>query len=52
MAYPGEALMAGHLIDESAKGVFIVAATPFTQQGGLDLRRLERLDRRIAASTA
>jgi 4-hydroxy-tetrahydrodipicolinate synthase len=35
--------MPGHLIDESAKGVFIIAATPFTAQGGLDLKSLERL---------
>jgi len=34
---------AGHLLDESARGVFIIAATPFTDQGGLDLKSLERL---------
>ena len=33
----------GHLLDESAQGVFIIAATPFTDQGGLDLKSLERL---------
>jgi 4-hydroxy-tetrahydrodipicolinate synthase len=32
-----------HLLDESAQGVFIIAATPFTDQGGLDLKSLERL---------
>jgi 4-hydroxy-tetrahydrodipicolinate synthase len=33
----------GHLLDESAQGVFIIAATPFTDQGALDLKSLERL---------
>jgi 4-hydroxy-tetrahydrodipicolinate synthase len=33
----------GHLLDESAQGVFIIAVTPFTDQGGLDLKSLERL---------
>jgi 4-hydroxy-tetrahydrodipicolinate synthase len=33
----------GHLLDESTQGVFIIAATPFTDQGGLDLKSLERL---------
>ncbi|HEX5079105.1 MAG TPA: dihydrodipicolinate synthase family protein [Geminicoccaceae bacterium] len=32
-----------HLLDESAKGVFIIATTPFTEQGALDLNSLERL---------
>lgn len=35
--------MAGHLLDESAKGVYIIAATPFDQEGGLDLASLDRL---------
>jgi len=35
--------MAGHLIDESAKGVFIIAATPFDLEGKLDLASLDRL---------
>jgi 4-hydroxy-tetrahydrodipicolinate synthase len=35
--------MAGHLLDESARGVFIVAATPFAADGTLDLKSLERL---------
>jgi 4-hydroxy-tetrahydrodipicolinate synthase len=35
--------MSGHLLDESTHGVFIIAATPFTDQGGLDLKSLERL---------
>ncbi len=35
--------MSGHLLDESAHGVFIITATPFTDQGGLDLKSLERL---------
>jgi 4-hydroxy-tetrahydrodipicolinate synthase len=35
--------MAGHLLDESAKGVFIIAVTPFADNGTLDLKSLERL---------
>jgi 4-hydroxy-tetrahydrodipicolinate synthase len=35
--------MSGHLLDENARGVFIIAATPFTEQGALDLKSLERL---------
>ena len=35
--------MAGHLLDESASGVFIIAATPFTESGALDVPSLERL---------
>ena len=35
--------MSGHLIDESAKGVFIIAATPFHADGALDLASLDRL---------
>ena len=35
--------MAGHLLDEGAKGVYIIAATPFTDNGALDLSSLERL---------
>ncbi|MCE3249687.1 MAG: 2-dehydro-3-deoxy-L-arabinonate dehydratase [Geminicoccaceae bacterium] len=35
--------MAGHLLDESARGVFIIAATPFADNGTLDLKSLERL---------
>ena len=33
----------GHLLDESVRGVFMIAATPFTDQGALDLKSLERL---------
>ena len=35
--------MSGHLLDESARGVFIIAATPFADNGTLDLKSLERL---------
>jgi 4-hydroxy-tetrahydrodipicolinate synthase len=35
--------MPGHLLDESARGVYVIAATPFSDQGALDLRSLERL---------
>jgi 4-hydroxy-tetrahydrodipicolinate synthase len=35
--------MPGHLLDEDARGVFIIAATPFTETGALDLDSLERL---------
>ncbi|MDH3661732.1 MAG: dihydrodipicolinate synthase family protein, partial [Alphaproteobacteria bacterium] len=35
--------MTGHLLDESAKGVYIIAATPFTHEGALDLPSLDRL---------
>ena len=35
--------MSGHLLDESAKGVYIIAATPFHQDGALDLASLDRL---------
>src|SRR5688572_9570999 len=35
--------MAGHLLDESARGVFIIAVTPFADNGTLDLKSLERL---------
>ena len=35
--------MANHLLDESARGVFIIAATPFTENGALDLDSLSRL---------
>jgi len=35
--------MPGHLLDESARGVFIIAATPFSNHGALDLDSLERL---------
>lgn len=35
--------MTGHLLDESAKGVFIIAATPFDQDGVLDMASLDRL---------
>jgi 4-hydroxy-tetrahydrodipicolinate synthase len=37
------AAMAGHLLDESARGVYVIAATPFADQGALDLGSLERL---------
>jgi 4-hydroxy-tetrahydrodipicolinate synthase len=35
--------MSGHLLDESAQGVFVIAATPFAQNGALDHVSLERL---------
>jgi 4-hydroxy-tetrahydrodipicolinate synthase len=35
--------MTGHLLDETARGVFIIAATPFAPDGALDLKSLERL---------
>jgi 4-hydroxy-tetrahydrodipicolinate synthase len=35
--------MPGHLLDETAKGVFIIAATPFADNGALDPTSLERL---------
>ncbi|MEZ5936431.1 MAG: dihydrodipicolinate synthase family protein [Alphaproteobacteria bacterium] len=35
--------MAGHLLDESAQGVYIIAATPFDYEGALDLESLDRL---------
>ncbi len=35
--------MTGHLIDESAKGVYVIAATPFDRDGALDLQSLDRL---------
>jgi 4-hydroxy-tetrahydrodipicolinate synthase len=35
--------MPGHLLDEGAKGVFVIAATPFADGGALDLKSLERL---------
>ncbi len=35
--------MSGHLIDESAKGVFIIAATPFHPDGSLDFASLDQL---------
>jgi 4-hydroxy-tetrahydrodipicolinate synthase len=35
--------MSGHLLDESARGVFIIAATPFADDGTLDLDSLARL---------
>ena len=35
--------MAGHLIDERANGVFVIAATPFKPDGALDLESLDRL---------
>jgi 4-hydroxy-tetrahydrodipicolinate synthase len=35
--------MPGHLLDESARGVYVIAATPFADQGALDLGSLERL---------
>jgi 4-hydroxy-tetrahydrodipicolinate synthase len=35
--------MSGHLLDESAQGVFVIAATPFADNGALDLASLERL---------
>jgi 4-hydroxy-tetrahydrodipicolinate synthase len=31
------------LLDESAKGVFIIAATPFTDSGALDLKSVDRM---------
>jgi 4-hydroxy-tetrahydrodipicolinate synthase len=35
--------MANHLLDERARGVFIIAATPFADDGALDLTNLDRL---------
>ena len=35
--------MSGHLVDESAKGVYIISATPFSHDGALDLESLDRL---------
>jgi len=35
--------MTGHLLDESAKGIYIIAATPFDHGGALDLASLDRL---------
>jgi 4-hydroxy-tetrahydrodipicolinate synthase len=35
--------MSSHLLDESARGVFIIAATPFADSGALDLDSLTRL---------
>jgi len=35
--------MSGHLLDESAQGVFVIAATPFADHGALDPGSLERL---------
>jgi 4-hydroxy-tetrahydrodipicolinate synthase len=35
--------MSSHLLDESARGVFIIAATPFADDGTLDLDSLARL---------
>jgi 4-hydroxy-tetrahydrodipicolinate synthase len=43
-AKPGRGtVMSGHLLDESARGVFIIAATPFAEDGALDLDSLARL---------
>jgi 4-hydroxy-tetrahydrodipicolinate synthase len=36
-------VVSGHLLDESARGVFIIAATPFADDGALDLDSLARL---------
>lgn len=35
--------MAAHLLDETAKGVYIISATPFTEAGELDLESADRL---------
>jgi 4-hydroxy-tetrahydrodipicolinate synthase len=35
--------MSSHLLDESARGVFMIAATPFADNGALDLDSLTRL---------
>jgi 4-hydroxy-tetrahydrodipicolinate synthase len=35
--------MSGHLLDESTQGVFVIAATPFADNGALDPGSLERL---------
>ncbi|MGI9506957.1 MAG: dihydrodipicolinate synthase family protein [Geminicoccaceae bacterium] len=35
--------MTSHLLDESAKGVYIIAATPFDHEGALDVESLDRL---------
>ena len=43
-AKPGRgSVMSSHLLDESAKGVFIIAATPFADDGALDLDSLARM---------
>jgi hypothetical protein len=42
--------MTSHKLDESASGVFIISATPFTESGALDLESADRLvdlERRI-----
>ena len=35
--------MAAHLLDETASGVYIISATPFTDSGDLDLASADRL---------
>ncbi len=35
--------MSSHLLDESASGVYIISATPFTESGELDLESADRL---------
>lgn len=35
--------MAGQLLDESAKGVYIISATPFTDSGDIDFESTDRL---------
>ncbi len=35
--------MSSHLLDESAEGVYIISATPFTDDGELDLESADRL---------
>ena len=35
--------MSGHLLDESVKGIFTVAVTPFYQDGAIDFASLDRL---------
>jgi 4-hydroxy-tetrahydrodipicolinate synthase len=35
--------MNGHLLDESASGVYVIAATPFDHDGALDFSSLDRL---------
>jgi 4-hydroxy-tetrahydrodipicolinate synthase len=35
--------MTSHLLDENARGVFVIAATPFAEDGALDLDSLARL---------
>src|SRR5690242_6216210 len=35
--------MAGRLLDETAKGVYIISATPFTESGAIDFASTDKL---------